>query len=904
MYFEESSQYYWMKIFFLLFPTFLFFSPKVNSQARFLAPDTVCVNQPVNITNTSTNASSYYWNFCVADAANTQPQGQNLGNPNGLLSLPVFMDYVQVNNNFYGFVVNLNTNRLVRLDFGNSLLNSPSAINLGDFGGVIPLNAEGIQLVLNEGKWYAIIVGGAQSISTGPRIVKIDFGADITNINPTATNWGNIGGLTYPVDLHVFKENNNWFGFTVNAESNTITRFDFGTSFDITPTGVNLGNVGNLNYPVGIYAISNKGNWHVFITNAGGGGSNSSNSSLTRLDFGNSLLNNPSGTNLGSLNGTLRSPRDLYILDYCNQLIGFITNYSSQNDIVRVNFDSNIGSVPTAVSLGNIGNLNFPHSISRLFRVGPDLFGFVTNAVNNTITRLKFAGCTSANIPNSSVQNPPAIIYNTPGTYNINLTTDDGLPTQSTFCRNVVVMPELPHAITKNLSFCSGDSILLISNFSSRNKWNTGSTGNSIYVRSGGLYWVESSNGGCISRDTFIVTANPAPFQVNLGKDTLICPSDVLVLNAGNPGFSYIWNTGATTQLIKVNAEGSYHVAVSASGCTANDSIIVSFLPRLTVSILPDTVICKNSSIQLSASGGTSYSWSPATTLSDPSVQNPLASPVTNTTYYLTVAGPNGCSNTDSVSVHIWPDPLFSISQPKSICLTDSVQLIASGGRKYIWQPSGSLSNSTISNPTASPNITTTYTVLVSDNCNNTESMSTTITVQALPNVDVSKSNDVDCLTPLSQLQATGGVRYVWSPITNINRTNIHNPIVNPLKDTWYHVVVTDTNECSAEDSVLILTSFVAGSGNFYIPNAFTPNNDGINDCFGLKHWGGMEEFELSIYNRWGERVFLSKNPSDCWNGILKGILQPPGTYIYLVKVKSSCTNGVVQRKGHITLIR
>ena len=76
-----------------------------------------------------------------------------------------------------------------------------------------------------------------------------------------------------------------------------------------------------------------------------------------------------------------------------------------------------------------------------------------------------------------------------------------------------------------------------------------------------------------------------------------------LVLNAGNPGFSYIWNTGATTQLIKVNAEGSYHVAVSASGCTANDSIIVSFLPRLTVSILPDTVICKNSSIQLSASG-------------------------------------------------------------------------------------------------------------------------------------------------------------------------------------------------------------------------------------------------------------------------------------------------------------
>ena len=123
-----------MKFFVFSVVAFIFLLPNAISQASFQSPDTVCVNRPVNITNTSIGASSFYWNFCVADIANTPPQGVNLGNLNGLLNIPVFMDYVQVNNNYYGFLVNLNTNRLIRLEFGNSLLNSPTAINLGDFG--------------------------------------------------------------------------------------------------------------------------------------------------------------------------------------------------------------------------------------------------------------------------------------------------------------------------------------------------------------------------------------------------------------------------------------------------------------------------------------------------------------------------------------------------------------------------------------------------------------------------------------------------------------------------------------------------------------------------------------------------------------------------------------------------
>lgn len=238
-------------------PSCVFVASSCNTVAEatpgFIIPDTVCVNIPVNISNISLNATSYYWNFCVADI-NQTPDGTNLGNIDGLLSQPVYMDYVFYNGNYYGFLINHYPGKLIRLNFGNSLLNIPTATDLGNFGDIIPpgYGAEGIQIVQNEGKWYAIIVGGYTPSGSTPRILKIDFGVDLLNPTPIVTNWGNVGNLWQPLDLHVFKENNSWYGFTVNAENNTITRFNFTNSFDNTPTAINLGGFGMLNYPTGI----------------------------------------------------------------------------------------------------------------------------------------------------------------------------------------------------------------------------------------------------------------------------------------------------------------------------------------------------------------------------------------------------------------------------------------------------------------------------------------------------------------------------------------------------------------------------------------------------------------------------------------------------------------------------
>jgi len=93
-----------------------------------------------------------------------------------------------------------------------------------------------------------------------------------------------------------------------------------------------------------------------------------------------------------------------------------------------------------------------------------------------------------------------------------------------------------------------------------------------------------------------------------------------------------------------------------------------------------------------------------------------------------------------------------------------------------------------------------------------------------------------------------------------------------------------------------------SGVPRFVVPNAFTPNGDGRNDCFGIQRWGKTEIEQFSIYNRWGQLVFQTKDPGRCWDGYFAGKLQNSGVYIYIIKARTVC--GEVTRKGTLTLIR
>lgn len=410
-----------------------------------------------------------------------------------------------------------------------------------------------------------------------------------------------------------------------------------------------------------------------------------------------------------------------------------------------------------------------------------------------------------------------------------------------------------------------------------------------------------------ISRDSVKIVVDTA--FVNASADTAICVGSSVQINTiGAASYSWSPATGLSSVAIanpiaSPTLTTKYFVAGTNSlGCTAKDSIMVTVKPKPVVTISNDTLICSGNSAQLSASGGSVYSWSPANTLNSPATPNPLANPSVNTTYHVTVTNSDNCSNTDSVRVDVKQAGIFNVNSPKTLCVGDSVQLTATGGDVYSWRPASNLSNTNLANPFAFPTTTTNYEVLITDTlCNRSETLTTIVSVNPLPILTTSKSNDVDCSNANSQLNVTGASQYVWMPSFTLNNSITSNPIASPTTTTNYIVTGKDLNGCSNTDSIKVFVT-ADNSGNYLMPNAFTPNNDGINDCFGIVNWGPVTQFEFSVYNRWGQRVFYTINPNNCWNGNFKAEQQIPGVYTYVINAKNAC--GTIKRSGIVTLVR
>src|ERR1019366_5661817 len=181
-----------------------------------------------------------------------------------------------------------------------------------------------------------------------------------------------------------------------------------------------------------------------------------------------------------------------------------------------------------------------------------------------------------------------------------------------------------------------------------------------------------------------------------------------------------------------------------------------------------------------------------------------------------------------------------------SVCSGASLQLTASGGDSYMWEPASRLNNPAISSPVATPEATTSYTVTIHENtCNQIGVLSTTVQVFSLPDVKASSSNDLTCSEGSSQLNATGASIYTWSPATGLNNSNIPDPIATPGVTTLYTVTGEDINGCIHTDTVTVKTDFNMNA-LYLMANSFTPNGDGKNDCFGIKEWGIIQDLDFS----------------------------------------------------------
>jgi gliding motility-associated-like protein len=410
-----------------------------------------------------------------------------------------------------------------------------------------------------------------------------------------------------------------------------------------------------------------------------------------------------------------------------------------------------------------------------------------------------------------------------------------------------------------------------------------------------------------IKRDSVHITIDKP--VINASADTAICSGGSAQLNT-NGASTYSWtpttglsNASIANPVASPTTTTKYYVTgTTTSGCTAKDSVTVTINDRPTVVVTNNSTVCPGVPFQLDASGGNNYAWSPATGLSDPNIANPSATTNTDITYTVTVTGANTCTNTGTVRLSIRPKPLFTVSAATAVCDGKSTTLTANGGDSYLWSPAAMLNDPTSRTPVATPTSNTTFSVYVSESaCSYDTTMTVDVSVNPTPVVSAQKSNDIDCAVSASNLTALGATQYSWTPTLGLDDARKSNPVARINTTTTFTVTGTNSFGCTGTDTVTVKVTN-GGRPVFEVPNAFTPNGDRINSCFGIRKWAQVNQLEFIIYNRWGQKVFSTNDPGKCWDGTLNGKPQDSGGYVYVIRAKSAC--GEVFRKGMVLLLR
>ena len=500
-----------------------------------------------------------------------------------------------------------------------------------------------------------------------------------------------------------------------------------------------------------------------------------------------------------------------------------------------------------------------------------------------------------------------------------------------------------------------------------------------------------------------VITVYPKPVP-NFTFTVDSCSNDVNFINQSTPSVStYKWYlnnsfmSSAQNTTHQFISAGTYTVKlVSQTSFGCKDSIIKTVIvPVDSINISPPDSRCSNISSLFSATGGGTYNWQPASSLSNPTTAS-VVSNATATTIYTVTITQNGllgktCVRSLTTSVTVYPkmtadftytvtpcgntvqftdassiNPTYwkwdfgdsnilmqqnpshgygmpgtytvslytinsfgcmdTIKRPITLgvftpvvvnppilqCQQDTVQLLASGGIMYSWQPTQYLSNPNIANPLAFPPITTEYTVTIStvngiDTCET--DLTTIVNIQTLAynTNSITLSSDTILLgenvsVTLNSFTYNGTL----TVLPNTNVTSITNTVITitPTKTGEYAIYFTDQNGCKyyLKTIYVIVKTNECNEDVVYLPTGFTPNNDGINDVLYIRS-NFVTEVYLTIYDRWGEKLFETNSINKGWDGIFKGKLLDQGVYGYYMTFK--CNNGEESfKKGNITLMR
>ncbi|UAY51014.1 PKD domain-containing protein [Ferruginibacter albus] len=401
-----------------------------------------------------------------------------------------------------------------------------------------------------------------------------------------------------------------------------------------------------------------------------------------------------------------------------------------------------------------------------------------------------------------------------------------------------------------------------------------------------------------------------APLNANFNGQLLLPDTSAIAWNwdFGNGSTSTLQNP---SQQSYTNA-GVYKIKLrilNSTGCSDTTSKIIEAYAVPVVDAGKDFTICEKQGQSLNPTGADTYSWSPVNGLSCSNCTSPVATPASETKYYVTGATTHGCTAKDSIDIKVKYPFTMTYGNSDSLCRGGSRTFHANGAATYAWSPSRGLSSTTSANPVAQPDSTTTYQVIGTDDLGcfkDTGYIKLKIfqipTVDAGPDKTINVGQSLDLVPTISD----DVIDVKWYPTGSVSRNFYPGITVKPNQTTEYTVEVKNQGGCTMSDRVSVFV--VCNGANVFIPNTFSPNDDGVNDIFYPRGTGLFSIKSFRVFNRWGEVMyekhdFMPNNAAYGWDGTFKGVKLSSDVYVYTVDIVCD-NNSVLTFNGNIALVR
>jgi gliding motility-associated-like protein len=434
-----------------------------------------------------------------------------------------------------------------------------------------------------------------------------------------------------------------------------------------------------------------------------------------------------------------------------------------------------------------------------------------------------------------------------------------------------------------NTNICNGENLSLdVSLLNATYLWQDNSTNQTFTVYDAGIYWVQATNTCGTTTDSITISSIETP-NIDLGEDVLICAGASIQLNAETIGATnYLWQNGSMDNVLNASNEGTYWVEVSFGNCKSTDSVDVSFYTTQQINLGADTTLCEGEAINLSVSiENAIYNWSDLSTESTNTI-------TTAGIYWIDVTIDN-CTIRDSIEINFTPLPNLTLIADTALCENDVFILDATTeDATYLWQNNSNAASYQVDQQG-------TYWVKITVNyCTITDSIF--INYNPFPVFNLGKDKSF-CEGESAELKIeVPNATYLW-------QDNSTTSAYTTSQAGIYYATAT-LNNCNFSDTVEVDFENEFCNCQLFIPNSFTPNQDGLNDLFKATSNCPLSEFFLTIYNRWGEIVYTSDDITSGWNGAIADYYAPNGVYYWTVKSKIANGDFSEQKSGTVTILR